>query len=112
MIRKACDELLVPSVAMEQVASIDLKKEEEGILEYCKERNLPFITYTAKELEETEGTFAHSEFVEGVTGVDNVCERAALLGSSREGKGRLIRRKYAEDGVTAALAMKKWSVKF
>ena len=112
VIRKACDELLVPSVAMEQVASIDLKKEEEGILEYCKERNLPFITYTAKELEETEGTFAHSEFVEGVTGVDNVCERAALLGSSREGKGRLIRRKYAEDGVTAALAMKKWSVKF
>ena len=47
-----------------------------------------------------------------MTGVDNVCERAALLGSSKEGKGRLIQRKYAKDGVTVALAMKKWSVNF
>ena len=37
---------------------------------------------------------------------------AALLGSSREGKGRLILRKFAQDGVTVALAMKKWSVNF
>ena len=36
VVRRACDDLLIPSVAMEQVASIDLKKEETGILEYCK----------------------------------------------------------------------------
>lgn len=112
VVRRACDELLIPSVAMEQVASIDLKKEEPGILEYCKERNLPFVTYSAKELEEVEGTYAQSPFVQEVTGVDNVCERAALLGSSQEGKGRLIQRKYAQDGVTVALGMKKWSVEF
>lgn len=112
VIRRACDEVLIPSVAMEQVASIDLKKEEEGILGYCRERNLPFITYTTEELKEVEGTYAASKFVEEVTGVDNVCERAALLGSSKDGKGRLISRKYAQDGVTVALAMKKWSVEF
>lgn len=112
VVRKACDELLVPSVAMEQVASIELKKEEAGILEYCRERQLPFITYSAQELEEVEGTFAKSQFVEEITGVDNICERAALLGSSKEGKGRLVLRKYARDGVTVALAMKKWSVNF
>ena len=112
VVRRACDELLIPSVAMEQVASIDLKKEEAGILEYCKERKIPFITYTAEELQEVEGTYASSQFVENVTGVDNVCERAALLGSSKDGKGRLIQRKYAKDGVTVALAMKKWSVNF
>lgn len=112
IVRRACDELLIPSVAMEQVASIDLKKEELGILEYCKERKLPFITYTSEELKEVEGTYAHSQFVEEITGVDNVCERAALLGSSKEGKGRLIQRKYADAGVTVALAMKKWSVNF
>ena len=112
VIRRACHELLIPSVAMEQVTSIDLKKEEQGILEYCQERNLPFITYTAEELQEVEGTYAQSDFVKETTGVDNVCERAALLGSSREGKGRLIQRKYAQDGVTVALAMKKWSVNF
>ncbi len=112
VIRRACDEVLVPSIAMEQVTSIDLKAKEEGILEYCRERNLPFVTYTAEELKETEGVFTPSDFVEEITGVDNVCERAALLGSSREGKGRLIQRKYARDGVTVALAMKKWSVNF
>ena len=99
VIRRACDEQLIPSVAMEQ-------------LEYCDERNLPFITYSKEELEEVEGTYASSSFVKDVTGVDNVCERAALLGSSREGKGRLILRKFAQDGVTVALAMKKWSVNF
>ena len=112
VIRRACDELLIPSVAMEQVASIDLKKDEEGILEYCQERNLPFVTYSREELEEVEGTYASSSFVKDVTGVDNVCARAALLGSSKEGKGRLILRKFAQDGVTVALAMKKWSVNF
>lgn len=112
VIRRACDELLIPSVAMEQVASIDLKKDEEGILEYCQERNLPFVTYSREELEEVEGAYASSSFVKDVTGVDNVCERAALLGSSKEGKGRLILRKFAQDGVTVALAMKKWSVNF
>ena len=113
VVRKACDELLIPSVSMELVASIDLKKEEQGILEYCKERNLPFETYSAEQLKEVEGSFAESKFVEETTGVDNVCERSAILGSSKHGeKSNVILRKYAEDGVTAALARRKWSVQF
>lgn len=113
VVRKTCDELLIPSVSMELVASIDLKKEEQGILEYCKERNLPFETYSAEQLKEVEGSFAESKFVEETTGVDNVCERSAILGSSKHGeKSNLILRKYAEDGVTAALARRKWSVQF
>lgn len=113
VVRKACDELLIPSVSMELVASIDLKKEEQGILEYCKERNLPFETYSAEQLKEVEGSFAESKFVEETTGVDNVCERSAILGSSKHGeKSNLILRKYTEDGVTAALARRKWSVQF
>ena len=63
-------------------------------------------------MKEVEGTYAESQFVKEITGVENVCERAALLGSNKEGKGRLIQRKYAQDGVTVALAMKKWSVDF
>ncbi|BFL47478.1 cobalt-precorrin 5A hydrolase [Lactonifactor longoviformis] len=108
-VRKACDEQLIPTVAMEQVVSIDLKKDEPGILEYCRERNLPFITYTKEELAQVEGKFTKSEFVESITGLDNVCERSAVKGSE---DGRLIVRKHAENGVTVALAMKKWSVEF
>lgn len=112
VIRRACDELLIPSAAMERVVSIDLKKEEAGIKAYCRERKLPFITYTAEELKKAEGTFTESKFVESITGVENVCERAAILGSSQKGKGKLILRKFAQDGVTAALAKKEWSVEF
>lgn len=112
-ILRACAEVFVSPAAVAQVASIDLKREEEGIQEYCKEKNLPFVTYTAEELKRVEGTFTASGFVEKVTGVDNVCERAAVLGSSTDGKaGRLIGRKYAQDGVTAALAVKDWRVEF
>jgi len=108
-VRKVCDELLIPLVAMEQVASIELKKNETGIIEYCEERQLPFVTYSKEELEKAEGNFSKSEFVESVTGIDNVCERSAVRGSCQ---GRLIQRKQVKDGVTAALAMKKWSVTF
>lgn len=55
-----------------------------------------------------EGTFAESKFVEEVTGVDNVCERSAVLGSSQDGvKSMLILRKYAEDGVTRCSGQKE-----
>lgn len=112
VIDKALSRALVEFAAVEQVASIDLKANEEGILSYCRERKLPFVTYTAQELKGVKGSFSESQFVEKITGVGNVCERAAILGSSKEGPGSLIGKKYAEEGVTVALAVKKWSVSF
>lgn len=88
------------------VVSIDLKKEEAGLLEFCETRNVPFETYTAEELQAVSGTFSASEFVTGVTGVDNVCERSAVKYASEHGAndGELLLRKQAQDGVTVALA--------
>ncbi|MCD7761617.1 MAG: cobalt-precorrin 5A hydrolase [Lachnospiraceae bacterium] len=60
------------------VASIDLKKEEPGLLEFCRKNELQFETYPAEILAAVEGDFSPSSFVKHVTGVDNVCERAAL----------------------------------
>ena len=91
------------------VSSIDLKKDEEGLKAFCKERGVSLITYTAAELSAAPGTFTPSEFVKSVTGVDNVCERAAVLLS--EG-GSLIRKKTAANGVTAAFAVKKKEISF
>ena len=52
------------------------------------------------------GEFLHSKFVESVTGVDNVCERSALIGSEK-----LIVGKCAENGITfAAATYKKWRI--
>ena len=88
------------------VASIDLKKEEAGLLEFCETRKVPFEAYTAEELQAVSGTFSASEFVTGVTGVDNVCERSAVKYASEHGAndGELLLRKQAQDGVTVALA--------
>ena len=93
------------------VVSIDLKKEETGLLEFCKTRNVPFETYTAEELQAVPGTYSASEFVSGVTGVDNVCERSAVKYASEHGmnqgeplldrqakQGELLIRKQAQDG--------------
>ena len=54
-----------------------------------------------------EGDFTPSAFVRGVTGVDNVCERAAMAGAEK-----LILKKTAMDGVTVAIAEKSWEVAF
>ncbi len=108
-VRYAGNQLLIPVVAFEQVASIDLKKDEPGIVDYCRERELPYVTFSPEELQSLEGKFTPSPFVESVAGVDNVCERSAMRAC---GKGRIILRKTARDGVTVALAMRKWSPVF
>lgn len=91
------------------LASIEQKKEEEGIREWCRKEGVRFLTYTAEELQELEGDFTKSAFVEGQVGVDNVCERAALKASGAGGK--LIVKKCAGQGMTLAVAKRKWGVR-
>ena len=57
--------------------------------------------YTAEQLRAVSGSFTPSPFVQSVTGVDNVCERAAVLASG----GVLYLPKWARDGVTFAVAV-------
>lgn len=88
-------------------ASIDLKQEEPGLLAFCRERELPVKFYSAAQLSAVPGEFTPSPFVRSVTGVDNVCERAALLGAER-----LLVKKTADCGVTVAVAVEHWEVHF
>jgi len=93
--------------AVKCAASIDLKKDEPGLLAFGRTAGLPLEFYTAAELREIEGAFASSDFVKSVTGVDNVCERAALAGG-----GELIIKKTAWNGVTVAAAVEEYEVRF
>lgn len=100
-------------ISMEQVAvfaSIDRKKDEEGILWMSSHYGISFVTCSAEELQQVEGNFHASEFVKSQVGVDNVCERAALRFSGPG--GTLITGKQAEDGITVAIAKRRWSVSF
>lgn len=93
--------------AVRSAASIDLKKDENGLLSFCGEQNIPIRFYTAEELKAVSGDFTPSAFVQSITGVDNVCERSALMGAEE-----LIVRKTACHGVTVAVAMENWEVHF
>lgn len=88
-------------------ASIDLKKEEEGILAFCREEGLPFLTYTAEELAGQRGEFTESAFVRQITGVSNVSERSVAAAG-----GKLLGKRRIYDGVTVALGRREGGVCF
>ncbi|MDR0663108.1 MAG: cobalt-precorrin 5A hydrolase [Spirochaetaceae bacterium] len=90
-------------------ASIDLKKTEKGLSRFCERLGVSCAFFEAEELRRVEGNFSASRFVEDVTGVDNVCERAAVLASEN---GELLLKKTARDGVTIALAVKEAALRF
>ena len=92
------------------IASIDVKKNEAGLIELAGKNRLDFVTYTAEELMQAEGEFTASEFVKNTVGVDNVCERAAVLCAGKNGK--LIQKKAAGNGVTLAVAQRDWRISF
>ena len=62
----------------------------------------------AEQLRALPGEFTASAFVEQTTGVDSVCERAAVCASG----GRLIKKKTAADGMTFALARYEEEIRF
>ena len=86
-------------LAVAAVATIDLKRDEPGLRAFCAARDLPLLAFSAGELSAAEGDFTPSGFVKRVTGVDNVCERAAVAAG-----GRIVVPKLANNGVTVAVA--------
>lgn len=86
-------------------ASIDLKQNEAGLLTFCKSHSWPVQFFTAEQLRAAPGSFTPSAFVQSVTGVDNVCERSAVLAAG----GTLVFHKYAHTGVTFALAVRPYA---
>lgn len=108
-IRNVLEEYHISEKSISRIASIDLKAKEKGLIEAAEELQVEFITYSAEELKKVKGDFTESNFVASVTGVSNVCERSAVLGSDY---GVLICPKKAGDGVTVALALQEYMVDF
>lgn len=82
------------------IASVDLKKDEPGLLAFARKYNFSAAFYSAAELNAVEGDFTPSAFVKSVVGVSNVCERSAVKDSG----GKLLLRKTSLNGVTLAVA--------
>jgi cobalamin biosynthesis protein CbiG len=103
-IRKAVEETLKNcGRSTEQlfvIASIDRKADEEGIIETARDFDIPFVTFSAGDLEAACGEFAESDWVKSQVGVGNVCERSAYLAADG---GVCLAGKTVYDGITVAL---------
>lgn len=94
--------------AVAGIASIDLKKEEPCILALAEKYGWDFTVFTGEALANLEGEFTPSAFVKQTTGVDNVCERSAILKSG----GTLLQKKTSRKGMTIAIAKANWRCRF
>lgn len=96
--------------AIAGIASIDVKKEEPGLLQLANSLQVDFVTYSAEDLNHQKGDFSKSDFVCEKVGVDNVCERAAVAAA---GPGAaLIVKKRSKNGMTLAIAVAEYLLCF
>lgn len=108
LIARSMEEVGIRKDQVFALASIDRKKEEKGFLTWSRKERIPYLVFSAQELQQVEGDLHSSAFVKEQVGIDNVCERAALRACG-EG-GRLVYGKHAEDGMTIAIAKREWSI--
>lgn len=95
--------------SVKALATIDVKKEEQGFCDLCNTYGWDMRTYSPEELQQARGNFAHSAFVEKTVGVDNVCQRAGALSS---GNGTEITGKKTGRGMTLSIWIEDWRTDF
>ena len=101
-------------------ATIDVKKDEPGLAALCEKMGWTLLSFSAGQLGQVPGEYASSDFVQETVGVDNVCERSAVLGcmemltaqAAPDGGVRLLLHKTAGDGMTAAAACYTRRIRF
>ncbi len=87
------------------IATINIKKDEPGLLALSEELELPITFYDREELNQIKTIETPSLMVEKFTGVKSVCEAAAILASNN---GKLIVPKHSTRNVTIAIARKSF----
>ncbi|MEG0254152.1 cobalt-precorrin 5A hydrolase [Vagococcus sp.] len=94
-----CDLHNIHPQSIKQIVSIDLKKDEQGIIAFSNELAVPFDTYTKEELEPSSLKYPQSDFVKSVVGIGNV----ALSSADYATNGKVLTERYGHNGVTFAL---------
>lgn len=81
------------------IGTVEVKKNEKGIIEAAEYFNCPMKIFTIDEIKEVEDKFDKSQFVKDTIGVYSVSEPSAyLLG------GKLITRKSKHNGITISIS--------
>lgn len=99
LIEKICKENNLSTLSIKSLGTIEMKREEAGILEVCEHFGCPLEVFAAKEIKKVQNRFSGSDFVKAVVGVRSVAEPCAFLCG-----GEIIVPKVAEQGVTIAVS--------
>jgi cobalt-precorrin 5A hydrolase len=86
--------------AVREVATVDLKANEPGLLAFCASHQLPLRVIAHDVVAARNWVTQPSEWVRENVGLDGVCEPCALIAS---GRGRLLVPKTTLDGVAVAV---------
>lgn len=103
-LQEACRENGLALEGIRNLASIDLKQDEEGLLEFARDKNC-WIDFFSKDDLNGVKDVSSSEAVMKATGARGVAEPAALLSA---GSTKLIVRKMKWKDVTIAIARVDW----
>lgn len=83
-----------------EIATIDLKAGEPGLLAFCAQHDIPLRVIAGSTVAARAWVSQSSQWVQQNIGLDGVCEPCALIAAAR---GRLIVPKTALDGVAVAV---------
>lgn len=90
----------LPLSQVREVATIDIKAQEPGLLAFCERHHLPLRVIASADVAARSWVTHPSAWVQQNVGVSGVCEPCALIASPR---GRLVVPKTALNGVTVAV---------
>jgi cobalt-precorrin 5A hydrolase len=82
------------------IVSVDVKKDETGIIKLAEKINCPFITFTKDEIRSVQDKYDKSEFVLKTLGITGVCEPCVDLAGAE-----VIISKVKSQGMTLAIGV-------
>ena len=105
-VSQACKMINQPVERIKLLASVDIKSDEVGLIEFVKNLDVEIKFFGVEELAKkiAEYKLSESEFVKATIGVGNICEAAALCCVK---SARFALPKKIFDGVTVALIWEK-----
>lgn len=107
-VKNACLSSNISEKSIGKIASVEIKKDEAGLLEYSKKLNVPIEFYDVEKLKRCVDRYKleESEFVKKTLGVGNVCESAAIVAGEI---CKLIQKKTKYNKVTISMVKADWS---
>ena len=91
--------------AVREIATVDLKAQEPGLLAFTQRHGIPLRIIAKQQIEARAWVGRPSQWVQQAVGLDGVCEPCALIASPR---GRLAVPKMTLDGVAVAIVEDEW----